>query len=257
MTTDSSYIPAGYNTPIPASITTPDHVDTRLGTLEFVDGVPTDDTASKMFENLAFLRGVETFLNGIPAASIEAMRLGNVSMGATAANEVLLMDELLDSTGLFLTGNTDTVCASAILDLERDGATVVEFPPNCGPGTVNDAWFRYVIDMGAPGPDRGAGGKYLILPPDFEGEVPEGYFVATSPSYTNWLILRGVLVNGRPDTSATMFRDGLKIYPLADIDDQPEMEFISGTGKLFNTIHANDVSFYSELNDVIQKEPIG
>jgi hypothetical protein len=54
-----------------------------------------------------------------------------------------------------------------------------------------------------------------------------------------------------------MFRDGLKIYPLADIDDQPEMEFISGTGKLFNTIHANDVSFYSELNNVIQKEPIG
>jgi len=141
---------------------------------------------------------------------------------------VMLMDGLLNSNGLFLTGNTDTVYASAILDLERDGATVVEIPPNCGPGTVNDAWFRFVIDMGAPGPDRGAGGKYLILPPDYEGEVPEGYFVATSPSYINWLILRGFLVDGSPDTAATMFRDGLKIYPLADIDNPPEMEFISG-----------------------------
>ncbi|VAV99253.1 protein of unknown function DUF882 [hydrothermal vent metagenome] len=249
-------VPEGYNTPIPPSITTPDRVETRLGTLEFVDGLPTDETATKIFDNLAFMRGVETFLNCIPAASIEAMRRGNVELGVTAANKVVLMDELMDSSPLFLTGNTDTVYASAILDLERDGATVVEIPPKCGPGTVNDAWFRFVIDMGAPGPDRGAGGKYLILPPDHEGEVPEGYFVAKSPSYVNWLILRGFLVDGKPDAAAGMFRDGLKIYPLADVDDPPEMEFISGSGKYFNTIHANDVAFYAELNDVVQKEPI-
>jgi hypothetical protein len=257
MTDSPPVIPSGFNTPIPENTTTPDLVETRLGSLEFVDGVPTDETASKMFENLKFIRGVETFLNCIPAASIEAMRLGNVSMGVTAAHKVVLMDGLLDSNGLFLTGNTDTVYASAILDLERDGATVVEIPPNCGPGTVNDAWFRFVIDMGALGPDRGVGGKYLILPPDYEGEVPEGYHVATSPSYVNWLILRGFLVDGEPDTAAAMFTDGLKIYPLADIDDPREMEFISGTGKYFNTIHANDVDFFAELNDVIQKEPIG
>jgi hypothetical protein len=257
MSNDPTHVPDLYNTPIPRSITTPGSVETRLGTLEFTDGVPTPDTAKTMFENLRFIRGVETFLNCIPAASIEAMRRGNVSMGVTAAHKVLLMDGLLDSSGLFLTGNTDTVYASAILDLERDGATVVEIPPNCGPGTVNDAWFRFVIDMGAPGADRGAGGKYLILPPDFDGEVPDGYFVATSPSYVNWLILRGFLVDGKPDTAATMFRDGLKIYPLADIDDPPQMEFISGTRKNFNTIHANDVEFYTELNDVIQKEPVG
>ncbi|MCL1601985.1 MAG: DUF1254 domain-containing protein, partial [Actinomycetia bacterium] len=129
MSDSPANIPSGFNTPIPESITTPDLVETRLGSLEFVDGVPTDETASKMFENLRFVRGVETFLNCIPAASIEAMRLGNVSMGVSAAHKVLLMDGLLDSNGLFLTGNTDTVYASAILDLERDGATVVEIPP--------------------------------------------------------------------------------------------------------------------------------
>lgn len=257
MTDTLDSISAGYNTPIPASITTPDRVDTRIGALEFVDGIPTADTAARVSENLLFLRGVETFLNCIPAASIEAMRRGNVERGVTAANKVLLMDGLMDSNSLFLTGNTDTVYASAILDLERDGATVVEIPPNCGPGTVNDAWFRFVIDMGAPGPDRGQGGKYLILPPGFEGNVPDGYFVAESPSYVNWLILRGFLVDGKPDTSAEMFTEGLKIYPLSQIDDPPAMEFISGSGEYFNTIHSNDVDFYSELNDVIQKEPIG
>ena len=87
-------------------------------------------------------------------------------LGATKAHQVAIMDELLDSNPLFLTGNTDTVYASAFMDLQRDGPTVVEIPPGCGPGTVNDAYFRFVTDMGAPGPDRGKGGKYLILPPE-------------------------------------------------------------------------------------------
>ena len=258
-TTTSSQpgVTPGYNHKIPASIMTPDKVETRIGTLEFFDGLPSKETARMAYDNLDFLRGVETFLNGIPAASLEAMRAGNEALGVTSANKVALMDKLMDSSSLFLTGNTDTVYASAILDLKRDGPTVVEIPPGCGPGTVNDAWFRFVIDMGAPGPDRGKGGKYLILPPDFKGKAPKEYHVAMSPTYINWLILRGFLVDGKPDAAAEMFRTGLKIYPLSAAKRPPQMEFISGSGKVFNTIHANDISFYEELDRVIQREPIG
>ena len=241
---------------IPPKITTPDAVETRIGTLEFFDGLPTAETAAKTFDNLDFLRGVEAFLNGIPAASVEAMRIGMVALGVDSPNKVGLMDDLMDSQSLFLTGNTDTVYASSILDLEVDGPTVVEIPPGCGPGTVNDAWFRFVVDMGAPGPDRGQGGSYLILPPDSEGPEPDGYFIVRSPSYTNWLILRGFLVDGRPDAAAELFRTGLKIYPLSRKDNPPEMEFISASGVKVNTIHANNVEFYEELATVIQREPI-
>ncbi|MEA3501675.1 MAG: DUF1254 domain-containing protein, partial [Actinomycetota bacterium] len=241
---------------IPSKITTPDTVETRIGTLAFFDGLPTAETAEKVFDNLDFLRGVEVFLNGIPAASIEAMRTGMVAMGVDASNKVVLMDRLMDSKALFLTGNTDTVYASGILDLEKDGPTVVEIPPGCGPGTLDDAWFRFVIDMGAPGPDRGQGGKYLILPPEYDGPEPDGYFVARSPSYTNWLILRGFLVDGKPDSAAELFRSGLKIYPLSEEDNQPEMVFINASGVKLNTVHANNVEFYEELATVIQKEPI-
>lgn len=241
---------------IPTKITTPDVVETRIGTLEFFDGLPTAETAAKAYDNLDFMRGVEAFLNGIPAASIEAMRSGMVAMGVDACSKVVLMDELLDSAPLFLTGNTDTVYASGILDLERDGPTVVEIPPGCGPGTVNDAWFRFVIDMGAPGPDRGQGGSYLILPPDYDGPEPDGYFIARSPGYVNWIILRGFLVDGKPDAAAELFRSGLKIYPLSQAADPPEMEFISGSEVKLNTIHANDFEFFEELATVIHKEPI-
>jgi hypothetical protein len=158
--TTSGSVTPGYNYKVPQQIMTPDTVETRLGTLKFVDGLPTKETAQKMYDNLDFQRGVSVFLDFVPAASLEAMRRGQIEMKATNANQVVIFDHLLDSAPLFLTGNADTVYASAILDLERDGSTVVEIPLGCGPGTVNDAFFRFVIDMGAPGPERGKGGKY-------------------------------------------------------------------------------------------------
>jgi hypothetical protein len=141
----------GYNNKIPEKILTPDTVETRIGTLKFSDGFPTKETTKKVYDNLDFLRGVEVFLNFIPATSLESMRAGMVAEGADAANKVMIWDELMDSDPLFLTGNTDTIYVSGILDLERDGPTVVEIPPGCGPGTVDDAFFRFVIDMGGPG----------------------------------------------------------------------------------------------------------
>ena len=254
---DGERVPHGYTTPIPLSIMTPDVVDTRIGRLEFDDGVPTVDTANRLWDHLDFLRGVEVFLQCIPAASLESMNLGMQSIGLDACHKVGIAAGLLDSNPLFLTGNTDTVYASAMIDLERDGPTVVEVPPGCGPGTVNDAWFRFVVDMGLPGPDRGAGGRYLIVPDDDDVAVPDGMFEARTPSRVNWLILRGFLVDGRPDAATAMFHEGLRVYPLSAVDAPPPMEFVSFTGKVFNTIHANDVTFYDELDAVIQREPIG
>ena len=249
--------PDGYNTPVPAKILTPDRVATRIGTLEFDDGFPTAATAELLYDHLDFLRGVEVFLSAVPAASLEAMRIGMEEVGVTACHQVGILDRLLDSAPLFLTGNTDTVYVSGILDLERDGPTVVEIPPGCGPTTVNDAWFRFITDMGRPGPDRGQGGTYLIVPAGYDGPVPDGYFVSESPSRVNWLILRGLLVDGKPDAPTENFHEGLRVYPLSRAGDPPAMEFISLSEKEFNTIHANDVSFFDELDAVIQREPLG
>jgi len=263
----------GYNNKIPDTILTPDTVDTRIGKLKFFDGSPTKDTVKLVYDNLDFMRGVETFLNGMPASSIEGLRRGQVELGATDYNHVVIFDDLMDSDPIFLTGNTDTVYALAYFDLNKDGPMVVEIPKGSGPGTVNDAFFRFVIDMGAPGPDKGKGGKYLLLPPEYDGplEAPIGgkvqdvkvngktekMFVTQSPSYVNWLILRGFLVDGKPDAPSAMFRNGVKIYPLAKAANPPAMKFFNGSEKPFNTIHANNFEFYNELAHVIEREPVG
>jgi len=120
--------PKGYNTPIPSSIMTPDKVKTRIGTLEFFDGVPTEKTAELALDNLTFLRGVEAFLNGLPMASIHALVEGYKSIDVTEAHHMIVTDKLMDSNPLFLTANTDTVYAFNAFDLEKTGPLVIEVP---------------------------------------------------------------------------------------------------------------------------------
>jgi hypothetical protein len=269
----------GFTQKIPGHIMTPNKVSTRIGDLNFYDGIPTQSTLEKVYDNLDFIRGVDVFLNFIPATSVEGIRLGMKSVGVDESNEVLVFDDLMDSNPLFLTGNTDTVYACAMLDLERDGATVVEIPPGAGPGTVNDAFFRFVVDMGAPGPDAKKGGTYIVLPPDYKGDLKptlngmqhrgkdtratvmvggkeRKVWIAQSRSYNNWLILRGFLKDGKPDHASNMWRTGLKIYSLSKAGKAPAMKFTNGSGKYFNTVHANNYEFYEELWHVLQKEPV-
>ena len=258
----------GFNTKIPQGLLTPDKYPTRVGDIEFFDGIPTAATAEKLYNHLDYIRGVEPFLSGMPAASLEAIRRSQIIDGKTSSNQVFIFDELMDSNSLFLTGNTDTVYVSAILNLKEDGATVIEIPAGTGPGTVNDAFFRFVTDTGAPGPDAGKGGKYLILPPDYKGDLNppvggeeaevdgEKYFVSKSTSWVNWFIARGFLKDGKPDYSSKLFRDGVKIYSLAKKDNPPKMEFINNSGRAYNTIHSTNFDFYKELHEVIDREPV-
>ncbi len=257
----------GENKRIPEKIQTPDQVESSLGQLNFFDGMPDDSTVATVYDNLDRMRGVEVFLNGIPAASIEAIRLGSIEMGCDASNKALIFEDLLDANPLFLTGNTETVYCMANLDLKKDGATVIEIPAGCGPGTIDDAYFRFLVDMGIPGPDAGKGGKYLLLPPDYAGNLQgsiggteqtvdgQKYFVVKSTSYVNWLVLRGFLVDGKPDAAVSMFKNGLKIYPLLQAANPPAMVFVNGSKKSFNTIHANNFEFYEELHSVVEREP--
>ena len=116
-------------TDIPPTITTPDSVETRLGTLKFTDGYPDDATTQKVYDNLDFINGVNAFLNAMPGASVEAIKAGFASQGADNNQTVLIMEGLMDSKSLFLTPNADTVYSMMWLDT-KDGPLVLETPPN-------------------------------------------------------------------------------------------------------------------------------
>lgn len=239
-------------TDIPPQITTPDSVETRLGTLKFFDGFPDDSTVEKVFDNLDFSRGVQAFLAGLPGSSLVAMREGLHKLGANNST-VVIFETLLDSKALWLTPNTESIYFATWLDL-HDGPLVIESPPRVL-GFLDDFWFHYIIDIGNAGPDKGQGGKYLVLPPGYTGEVPQGYFVARSRTFGVWFPGRGFQVNGDPKPSVESIKKTMRVYPLALANNPPETRFINVSGVPNNTIHANNFAFYEELNQIVQEEP--
>jgi hypothetical protein len=136
----------------------------------------------------------------------------------------------------------------------KQGPLVLETPPNVL-GVIDDHWFQYVGDVGNAGPDKGKGGKFLLLPPGYTGNVPEGYHVFRSPTFGNVFFWRGFLDNGSTTTAVNNTKQFTKVYLLSEAENPPKMAFINVSGKAFNTIHANDYHFYEEVNDIVQYEP--
>ncbi|WP_434053787.1 MAG: DUF1254 domain-containing protein [Roseibium sp.] len=242
-------------TDIPPAISTPNEVDTSLGTLKFFDGVPTDGTVTSVYDYVDRARAVDVYIDTIPIVSMEALRAGGVAVGSDAPHKFLMAEDLLTGKPLVLTANTSTLYTWSFLDLERDGPTVIELPQGML-GALNDAYFRYLADLGVAGQDQGKGGKYLVLPPGYDGDVPDGYFVVKSDTNAVWVFMRGYLKDGL-EAAVSNVKDNLNAYPLSKADAPPVAEFINVSEMAeYQTIPPNDISFYEMLNDVVQREPI-
>jgi hypothetical protein len=257
---------------IPPILITPDKVESRIGALEFKDGAPSAETVQKVYDTLDFTRGLDAFLNSYGGASAYAIRQGLLSIGAED-NTVTIYPELMDSKSLFLTANADTVYYFSIVDLTK-GPMVVEQPPK-GLGTINDMWFGWIIDIGFPGPDRGEGGKYLLLPPGYDGPVPDGgFYVARSKTTRVIYAARAFLTDNDPKPTVELIKKTIKIYPytpgatgtsiatalegkvkLEANPPVPATKFVEASGKSFNTIPPSDYSFFEMINANVQQEP--
>jgi hypothetical protein len=243
-----------YAAKVPLDITTPDSVDTRIGTLKFFDGLPDPATVQKVYDNLDFSRGVEAFLSGIPAASLYAACEGLSQAGVKPNGGIGITDNLLDARSLFLTAQTTTPYVLQCVDL-KDGPMVVEVPPGVL-GPVDDAYFRWVIDVGQTGPDQGKGGKYLFVPPGYTGALPaSGYFIARPKTYTNLIFYRAFVKDGDVAAAVNGVKAKARVYPLSAVEGPPAQTFVNLSGMQFNTIHANTFEFYNEINAVVQHEP--
>jgi hypothetical protein len=126
------------STEVPKGVATPDKLETSIGILTSVDGVPDAATTQKVYDNLDLNRATEAFLNGLPIASMYAMKKGNLELGP-ANTTAGLFEELMDSKALWLTPNTTSVYMTSWLEL-GDEPMVIETPPNVL-GFINDAWF--------------------------------------------------------------------------------------------------------------------
>ena len=260
---------------IPPSITTPDKVESRIGTLDFKDGTPSKATLDKVYDDIDFAHAQRAFADTFQGVSLHAIRKGLQSVGVKD-NEAIIFSELMDAKSLWLTTNADTIYAVGALDLTK-GPMVLETAPGFL-GAIQDYWFGWVIDIGLPGPDRGEGGKYLVVPPGYDRPLPAGgfYVARARTNYVLWFARSFLANHNDPKPVADIIRKFTKIYPYdAGGLGSPISEFLAGkgkfgrispptpavfheaSGKVMNTVPPNHFSFFELLNEIVQQEPAG
>ena len=241
-----------FSTPLPPDVAVPAKVESRLGTLQFDGGVPDAATAQKLFDNLDFQHAVQAYLLGLPPVNQLSNRRAILSMGPVNRT-VPIWEQKVDSRTIELTANDNTPYSWFWLDV-RDGPLVLEVPPKVL-GLINDMWYRWAGDVGLTGPDRGRGGKYLLLPPGYKGAVPKGYHVVRPATFSVWVPWRSFLVDGDPKPGVEAVKKYTRIYPLGQAAKAPKLDFVDMSGKPFNMVGPSGYAFWEMLNQVVQEEP--
>ena len=232
----------------------PDNIQTRFGTLNFPGGYPTEETSQKVYDELDLQRATQLYLDMYPALSMRGMMIGTVrDYGAKNSSYISVTADRLDSNAMWLTGNTESIYAMIVFDLKVDGPTVFEAPEGLM-GPVDDANFLFAFDIGPTGMDKGKGGKYLILPPGYKGDVPEGYFVFKSPTYRLFSFVRAnAAVVGTGEKAMEFFRKNCSVYPL---NTGPRKNtFTNVSGVPINTLVPEDATAFQWMHDIINYEP--
>jgi hypothetical protein len=226
-----------------------------LMSLPFPENYPTAEAADTLHDEMLFHRATQVVMWSMPAITLWAMKKGSEAQFGAGSNVFPIWKDRLSAETLVSTPNSDVIYGMGYLDLQQDGPTVIEVPPLLQ-GILDDFWHRPLTDVGFVGPDKGEGGNYLILPPDYEGTPPEGYYTFKSPTYNVFVFWRAFIKDG--DTSEPVaLMEQTRIYPLSKADYPPEMVFPNGTGQPADMLYPMDYRYFEMLADFVAEEYVG
>lgn len=238
---------------ISASAVAQETVDTRIGKLTFESGYPSQESVTKLYDEMDFQRASQAYLWGIPAVGLNEWRKAHFNVFKAKNGEMLSYLDFKEKLGI-LTPNFTTPYIITLIDLEKSGPFVIELPAGAMAGMILDIWQRVIADLGVVGPYKGRGGKFLILPPGHERIEVEGYHVLKSPSRTVFVGIR--LLDDDMDMAIRTLIPGIKTYQWSP----------DGTGEAIPVRHAGDkawsqmpprgMAYWESLNELVQREPV-
>ena len=233
----------------------------RLANLPFTEGRPTKETAKTLQDELLFQRATQIYLWALPLINTLGMKNGSEKIFGAGYNVLPIWKKRIDAKTLVTTPNSDVIYAMSYVDLGQDGPLVLEAPPNLQ-GILLDFWQhpipvdggKFFGDVGLPGPDAGKGGKFLLLPPGYKGEVPEGYYVYRSGTNNVFIFLRGFYQDPKNLTPAVALIEQSKIYPLNSKATAKPMVFPDASGVPVNMLPISDGSVFNQLKRLLDTE---
>jgi hypothetical protein len=233
----------------------PNSVVTRLGALQFELGCPTPETTQKLFDEMDFQRAVQAYLWAYPAVSFESIRATAKRDLGMDYNDLGIADNFVDPRSVWLTANDTTIYAFVNIDLAQ-GPVAIEIPPGAIVGLLDDFWQSWVTDVGLPGPDAGNGGRFLLLPPGYDGEVPSsGYHIVRAAMNNHNLLVRGIIIdNDKADAVARVHN--VKVYPWSEREAPTPNKFVSISGGEYDTTPPGGLEYWARLANVINNNPV-
>jgi hypothetical protein len=226
-------------------------VETRIGKLEFENQYPTKKSMDTILDSMDFHGATQAFLWGIPIASFANLQYFLHQDFKFDQTEFFVFDTLPRKLGV-LTANATTPYIGATPDLTKTGPLVVDMPAGALAGMIDDFWQRPITDIGLPGPDKGKGAKYLITPPGYAGEKPEGYKVFESPTNNIFLAIR--ILDPDPKKGEAL-QAAFRIYPYADRANAKAGKYTPPPRKYFFG-PPRGMAFWERLHEILNREVV-
>ena len=232
-----------------------------LANLPFAEGRPTKETAQTLRDELLFQRATQTYLWAMPLINTLGMQVGSEKTFGAGYNVLPIWKKRLDAKTQVTTPNSDVLYAMSYVDLGSEGPLVMEAPPELQ-GILLDYWQRpipvdggkFFGDVGLFGPDAGQGGKFLMLPPGYKGDVPEGYFVYRSATNNVFVFLRGFYEDPKNLAPAVEHLEKTRIYPLGKESSAKPMQFPDASGVPCNMLPFSDATAFDQLKKLVDSE---
>lgn len=222
----------------------------------FRQNFTSDDLARRTIER----RAVEAAIWGMPLVNTDALRQAYFRDVGAKYNDICYFSTPADWRFQVTTPNASTNYVYFNFNL-KDGPVVVEIPAAVGAGLLGsmvDAWDAPIADIGPAGEDQGKGGNYLLLPPEFKGEPPPGFFTLRCPTHNGYALYRAIRAGSTPaDVAASLaLVMKLRVYAFGQQANSPDQRFIDIHGKTFDGIADFDERFFESLHRMVQEEPV-
>lgn len=242
------------------------HYD-MLANLETFENRPTEESASVLMDELLFQRASQVYLWAMPLINTMGMKVGSEEKFGAGYNILPIWKKRLSAKTLVTTPNSDVIYAMSYIDLGKDGPLVFDAQPQLQ-GILLDFWQRpiqgpvirghsYMGDVGFFGPDQGEGGKFLLLPPGYQGVIPEGYYPYRSKTNNVFVFLRGFYQDPNDLSPGVKTLEGTRIYPLGMESEAKGMSYPDASGVPANMLPAKDARAFDQLKQLVDSETPG
>ncbi|MGA9873004.1 MAG: DUF1254 domain-containing protein [Rhodococcus sp. (in: high G+C Gram-positive bacteria)] len=224
-----------------------------LGSIDRVRELPDRRSISTIFDELDYQMACQAYLWALPLVSYAQWKKVHYETFGATGSDIVHYVTYRDRLGL-ITANATTPYILNFFDLAVSGPLVVELPPGPTAGGLSDFWQREVGVMGEMGPDKGQGGRHIIVPPDTAAPADvDGFYVHNSSGMN---IMFGFRTLDPDPVRSQALVNGVKIYPYSERDNPAPTSVVSHEGKPWSGDQPRGIEYWVRLHEIYQSEVV-